>query len=63
MSDDDIPEDVQRGVEKALFGGGNQTRQTVVETRRVKHGSKSPRQKFDTYGFPSGLLKSETPEE
>lgn len=63
MIDDDIPEDVKRGVERALFGGGNPTRPTAVETRRVKHGSKWPRQKFDTYGFPSGLLKSEKPEE
>jgi hypothetical protein len=61
MTDDDIPEEVKRGVEKALFGGRNQTRPTVVETRRLKQGSKWPRQKFDTYGFPADLIRKDKP--
>lgn len=60
---DDIPEDVERGVERALFGDPRPARPTVVETRCLAKGSKWPRQKFDTYGFPDGLLKKDKPEE
>ena len=60
IDEDDIPDDVKRGVEKALVGAKLKT--TTIEVRRGKRGSKYARQKMDTSDFPAAKKKDDLAE-